>query len=158
MGISAFAAGDNMSDKNVRMQNVLAKIRRGENVTVVALGGSITTGFNSKNPGADGWAGLTGKWLTDLAAQYGSKVTFYNRGVSGTDSAFAVARLEDHVLSVKPDLLLLEYAMNDQWLETKVRERTYEAIVRQVMKDSDTAVLALFVNERKAPYPSAQNV
>lgn len=158
MGISAFAAGDNMSDKNVRMQNFLAKIRRGENVTVVALGGSITTGFNSKNPGADGWAGLTGKWLTDLAAQYGSKVTFYNRGVSGTDSAFAVARLEDHVLSVKPDLLLLEYAMNDQWLETKVRERTYEAIVRQVMKDSDTAVLALFVNERKAPYPSAQNV
>lgn len=39
-----------MEEKSeVRIQNVLAKIRRGEDVTVAVLGGSITTGYNS-NP------------------------------------------------------------------------------------------------------------
>ncbi|MCR4743457.1 MAG: SGNH/GDSL hydrolase family protein [Treponema sp.] len=158
--LPVFAAGDNfMNEKSdLRLENFLAKIRRGEDVTVIALGGSITTGFNAKNAASEGWAGLTGAWIKDLASKSGSKVTFYNQGVSGTDSAFAIARLDDHVISLNPDLLLLEYAMNDQWLDAKVRNRTYESIVRKVLSKGDTAILALFVNERKAPYPSAQAV
>lgn len=159
MCIPVFATGDFMSEsKDVRLQNFLAKIRRGEDVTVVALGGSITTGFAAKTPGKEGWAGLVGEYLRNLADENGSKLTYYNRGVSGTDSAFAIARLQDHVISVKPDLLLLEFAMNDQWLDPKVRERTYEAIIRNTLKNSDTAILVLFVNERKSPYSSAQAV
>ena len=50
---SAFAQkkGNNyMEEKSeVRIQNVLAKIRRGENVNIAVLGGSITTGYSS-NP------------------------------------------------------------------------------------------------------------
>ena len=128
--LPVFAAGDNfMNEKtDLRLKNFLAKIRRGEDVTVIALGGSITTGFNAKNAASEGWAGLTGQWIKDLASKSNSKVTFYNQGVSGTDSAFAIARLDDHVMSLKPDLLLLEYAMNDQWLDAKVRNRTYESI------------------------------
>lgn len=158
--LPVFAAGDNfMNEKtDLRLENFLAKIRRGEDVTVIALGGSITTGFNAKNAASEGWAGLTGQWIKDLASKSNSKVTFYNQGVSGTDSAFAIARLDDHVMSLKPDLLLLEYAMNDQWLDAKVRNRTYESIIRKVLSNGDTAILALFVNERNAPYPSAQSV
>lgn len=154
-----FAQGENsMKSSDVRLQNFMAKIRRGENVTVIALGGSITTGYNSKNPAKDGWAGLTGEWLKNLAKENGSTLSFYNQGCSGTDSAFAIARLNDHVLKYKPDLILLEFAMNDQWLEAKVRERTYESIIRSVMDNTDTAILVLFVNERKSPYSSAQAV
>ncbi|MCR4735250.1 MAG: SGNH/GDSL hydrolase family protein [Treponema sp.] len=153
-----FAAGDSFMNENVdvRLENFLAKIRRGEEVTVLALGGSITTGFAAKNPSADGWAGLTGAWIKKLGAENKAKVNYYNRGVSGTDSAFAIARFDNHVAALKPDLVLFEYAMNDQWLDTKVRKRTYEAIVRRLLSDSDCAILALFVNERKAPYPSNQ--
>ncbi|MCQ2576610.1 MAG: SGNH/GDSL hydrolase family protein [Treponema sp.] len=144
-------------NENVRIQKVFSKIRRGEPVTVIALGGSITTGFASNPITTKSWAARTGKWLVELGEKNNSKVTFINQGVSGTDSAFAVARLQDHVLSKKPDLLLLEFAMNDQWLSPAVRQRTYEAILRSVLKDSDAAILALFVNERAAPkYSSNQ--
>jgi len=76
--------------------------------------------------------------------------------VSGTDSAFAAVRLKDHVTAFKPDLVILEYAMNDQWLDPKVRRRTYEGVIRRIMDGTDCAVLALFVNERKPPYPGQQ--
>ncbi len=153
-----FAAGSDYMSENqdVRLQNFFAKIRRGENVTVVALGGSITTGFNANPAASNGWAGKTGTWLKELAGQNGSTLTFLNQGVSGTDSAFAIARLDDHVISKNPDLVLLEYAMNDQWLETKTRKRTYEAIIRKILEKTDSAILALFVNERKAPFSSNQ--
>ena len=141
---------------DVRMQNFLAKIRRGEEVNVVALGGSITTGFAAKNPAKEGWAGLTGEWLKKLGEKNSSKVNYYNRAVSGTDSAFAVARYDSHIKALNPDLLLLEFAMNDQWLDPKVRKRTYEAIIRRTLCESDCAILVLFVNERKAPYSSNQ--
>lgn len=158
MIFSTFAKDDNSMKENelTRIQNVMAKIRRGEDVKVVSLGGSITTGFSASPANTKGWAGLTGSWLKNLAKENNCKLTFANQGVSGTDSAFAVARLQDHVISLNPDLLILEFAMNDQWLETKVRQRTYEGIIRKVMNNTDTAILALFVNERKAPYPSNQ--
>lgn len=158
MVFSVYSKDDSsMNEKDViRLQNVLAKIRRGEDVKVVALGGSITTGFSASPANTKGWAGLTGTWLKELAAENNSKLTFANQGVSGTDSAIAIARLEDHVISLNPDLLLLEFAMNDQWLDPKVRQRTYESIIRKVMNNTETAVLALFVNERNAPYPSNQ--
>lgn len=144
-------------NENVRIQNVMAKIRRGEDVQVVALGGSITTGFNANPSKEKGWAGLFGQWLSDFADEYDCNLRFANEGVSGTDSAFGVARLEDHVLKLNPDLVILEYAMNDQWLQPEVRQRTYEGIIRRIMNNTDTAILALFVNERKSPYPSNQS-
>ncbi len=143
-------------NENVRIQNVMAKIRRGEDVQVVALGGSITTGFNANPTKTNGWAGLFGRYLSEFAEEYDCNLRFANEGVSGTDSAFGVARLEDHVLKLNPDLVIIEYAMNDQWLQPEVRQRTYEGIIRRIMNNTNTAVLALFVNERKSPYPSNQ--
>lgn len=143
-------------NQDLRLQNFFSKMRKGEDLTVIALGGSITTGFAANPAGANGWAGKTGAWLVNLGKENNSKVTFLNQGVSGTDSAFAIARLQDHVISKNPDLLLLEFAMNDQWLETKTRKRTYESIIRSVLSKTDAAILVLFVNERKAPFSSNQ--
>lgn len=150
-----FASGENEMN-NARMNNFFNKIKNEETVTVVTLGGSITTGFNSNPISVNSWAAQTGKWLEDLGKKNNCKVNFYNRGVSGTDSAFGVARLEDHVLALNPDFVIIEYAMNDQWLDGKVRKRTYESIVRRILKETDAAILALFVNEKNPPYPSNQ--
>lgn len=154
--MSVFLFANEEINMNSRMENFFAKIKRGEEVKVVAIGGSITTGFSANPIAAKCWAGLTGKWLKELAAQNGSKLTFYNRGVSGTDSAFGVARLDSHVLSLNPDFVIVEYAMNDQWLDAKVRKRTYESILRRILESSDAAILALYVNEKNPPYNSNQ--
>lgn len=130
----------------VRIQNVLAKIRRGESVTIAALGGSITTGYNSNPIGQKSWAALTQKWFEKIAAENGAKINFLNEGVSGTDSAFAVARVKDHIINNKADLVILEFSVNDLWLDTNTRNKTYEGVIRQIMNNSETAILALFIN------------
>ncbi len=152
------ASGDNFMEENaeVRIQNVMAKLRRGERVKIAALGGSITTGYNSNPINANSWAARTAGWFRSKAAESGCELTFANEGVSGTDSAFASVRVGDHIKAIGADMVILEFAMNDQWLDPKVRRRTYEGVIRQMMNGTDTAVLALFVNERKPPYSGQQ--
>lgn len=152
------AAGDKyMAEKEeVRIQNVMAKIRRGEPVTIAALGGSITTGYASNPISTNSWAGKTEAWFQTICDKSGSKLTFLNEGVSGTDSAFAVARVQDHIIKNNVDLVILEFAVNDQWLDGASRKRTYEGVIRQIMNNSDTAILALFINTLGDNLPGQQ--
>ena len=53
----------------VRLQNVMNKIKKGENVTIAAFGGSITTGYNSSPINKNSWAAITGQWFKDKAEE-----------------------------------------------------------------------------------------
>lgn len=56
--------------------------------------------------------------------------------VSGTGSDFGACRVNEHVIAHKPDLVFVEFAVNDnRWPMQLVRE-TMEGIVRQVWKAS----------------------
>ena len=138
------------------ISRVMSSLKNGNEITIAALGGSITTGYAANPPLQKGWAALVNEWWQKKALETGGKVTYYNAGVSGTDSAFAAARLEDHILSKKPDLVFLEFAMNDQWLDRRVRQRSYEGILRSML-NGGSAVFALFVNEKLPPYRSNQD-
>lgn len=113
---------------DARLQAVLARLDAGLPVTVVALGGSITTGYAATTPARSGWAAQVAAAL----ARRGP-VRFVNAGVSGTDSAAAVQRLQAHVLDEQPDLVLLEFGVNDQWLDPQVRASSYEALLRRLL-------------------------
>jgi lysophospholipase L1-like esterase len=134
-----------------RLQRVMARLRRGETIAMAALGGSITTGYAAQPPQTAGWAALVNEWWQNKAIESGGKVVYYNMGVSGTDSAFASARVRDHIIDKNIDLVFLEFAINDQWLDKAVRNRSYEGIVRQMMSGSDRALLCLYLNERGGP-------
>jgi len=141
---------------DVRLRNCFAKLREGKTISVVALGGSITTGHQARPPELAGWAGLVNDWFKERALEPGAckpgaSVKFYNSGASGTDSAFASIRLADHVLAYNPDLVIVEYAVNDQWLSARVRKRSYEGVVRRLMYNSGRAVILLALNEKGAP-------
>lgn len=142
--------------ENARIQNVMAKIRRGEEVHIASFGGSITTGYNSSPITEKSWSALVGQWWKQKGAECNATVKYMNEGVSGTDSAFGAVRVKDHLINNKVDLVILEFAMNDQWLETTVRRRSYEGIIRQIEDNSPRGILALFVNERAAPQKGQQ--
>lgn len=111
---------------DARLQAVMKKLDAGEPVTLATLGGSITTGYAAKPPRDKGWAAL-------LAKSLGSKVKLVNAGLSGTDSAAAVQRLQAQVLDPAPDLVVVEFGVNDQWLDPAVRGSSYEALLRRLL-------------------------
>ncbi|KQW44906.1 hypothetical protein ASD88_19345 [Pelomonas sp. Root662] len=111
---------------DARLQRVMQRLEAGEAITVAGIGGSITTGYAAQPPRERGWAAL-------LAKSLGPKVRLVNAGVSGTDSAAAVQRLQAHVLDKSPDLVIVEFGVNDQWLDATVRSSSFEAILRRLL-------------------------
>jgi lysophospholipase L1-like esterase len=141
-------------NENARLQQTLAKLRRGETVSIVAIGGSITTGHQARPPESAGWAAHVKRWWQEKAGQTGGKVNFYNSGASGTDSAFASIRIQEHALQYEPDLVIVEFAINDQWLSSRVRQRSFEGVLRQLLADSQRSVIILSLNEKAYPEKS----
>ncbi len=127
-----------------RLRAVLQKLDAGQPITVAAIGGSITTGYAAEPPRQRGWAAQVAAWLGQRGA-----VNFINAGVSGTDSAIAVQRVQAQVLDAAPDLVLVEFGVNDEWLDARVRASSYEGLLRQLLAaPRPPAVLPLLLTQQ----------
>jgi lysophospholipase L1-like esterase len=88
------------------LPNTAAKLDRGGEVTVVFIGGSVTRGG-----GSAGYVEATGAWLKQQWPE--ATIRAVNAGISGTDSNFGAKRYDRDVLVHKPDLVFIEFAVND---------------------------------------------
>jgi len=135
--LSLAAGGAGAETADPRMQALMRKLDAGEAITIATVGGSITTGYAAQAPREKGWAALLAKSL---------KARLVNAGVSGTDSAAAVHRLQAQVLDAQPDLVIVEFGVNDEWLDPAVRASSYESLLRRLLsapKAPAVMVLAL---------------
>jgi len=131
---------------NYRLKKVLAKIRKGEKVNIAAIGGSVTEGAGPAKF-TDGYAY---QFFRALKATYapgdGSNLYFDNAGLSGTSSLTGVVRYKQDVTDVlggTPDLLIVEFAVNDGG--EPVFQRSFEALVRDALQaNPETAVMAIY--------------
>ncbi len=127
---------------DARLQAVMQKLQAGEPITLATLGGSITTGYAAQPPRERGWAAL-------LARSLGPRVRLVNAGLSGTDSATGVQRLQAQVLDKSPDLVVVEFGVNDQWLDPAVRGSSFEAILRRLLTaEKPPAVVVLGLTQQ----------
>lgn len=108
------------------LPNFFSKLVRGDSIKVAYLGGSITA--------QNGWRVLSLEWFK----QQFPKSTFseINAAIGGTGSDFGVFRLHDHVLKFKPDLVFVEFAVNDGNTATEKITRSMEGIVRQIWEQN----------------------
>jgi len=97
---------------------VFSRAARGAPLRYVAIGGSIT---EASGPG---WIG---DWLRDAFPE--SRVAAINSGMSGTGSSLGVFRLERDVLAHQPDLVAIEYCVNDGGLPDEDAARYLESMI-----------------------------
>lgn len=122
-----------------RMSDVFQKARNGEDITVAYIGGSITEGYNA------GTTEFYAKTCTDLLQGYFPDITVtgVNAGISGTPSLLGNLRLERDVLSADPDIVFVEFAVNDG--QEADYKNAYESLVRTLLtQEKDIAVVLLF--------------
>lgn len=92
------------------MRKTLEKLKKGEHVTIVALGDSITAN-TIHNRGCMNYVSLLD---TALKQTYGfACCTVINSGVPGSSYNQAITRLEKDVLRFLPDLVIIALGMND---------------------------------------------
>ena len=125
-----------------RLNSVLAKARRGEAICVAAIGGSITAGGSHTKDPARRYIRQVAKWFETTFP--GLKVRFVNAGIGATDSAYGALRVKHDVLDQHPDLVVVEYAVNDT-APPPGHGDSYEGVLRQLLSSSkDMAVIELF--------------
>jgi len=100
---------------NYRMKAAIEKTRRGENVTIAYIGGSITEGYNASVPDRC-FARRSVDTFRELFAKDGKNVSYLNAGMAGTPSTLGMIRYKRDVLDrlkALPDIVFVEFAVND---------------------------------------------
>ncbi|SDD78311.1 hypothetical protein SAMN04487894_11399 [Niabella drilacis] len=130
ISISSFAQTDSLlpaREMTVRagLPNFYKKLKAGKPVKIAFLGGSITRAGN----------GYRDQLLKSIREQNPSNtITEIMAAVSGTGSDFGACRVDDHVIRHHPDLLFVEFAVNDNKMLMKLVRETMEGIVRKTWK------------------------
>ena len=130
-GLSAFAvempnpivpdAGDTQAPRRT-LGRVFQKLKAGEDVGIAYFGGSITA--------APGWRVKTFKWFKETFPK--ATVREINAAIGGTGSDLGVFRCNAEVIAQRPDLVFVEFNINDGSPTNDFRRATMEGIVRQL--------------------------
>ncbi|WP_291651119.1 SGNH/GDSL hydrolase family protein [Clostridium sp.] len=121
---------------------VLKKAQSGQEITVAFLGGSITQGCNATKQ-EDCYASKIYLWFKDTFSN--TNVNFINAGVGATGSIIGVHRVQKQVLDKKPDIIFIDFAVNDKsMIYDKV---AYESLVRRILSvKNPPAIVEVFMS------------
>ena len=146
MGIVAGAAYAQSPDEAnlARLERVMAKARRGEQVTVGVIGGSITKGGAASSPEKD-YASLVTQWWRKTFPK--SEIRLVNAGIIATGSNYGSLRVQRDLLLQHPDFVIVEFAVNDK--NTQACAESLEGLIRQVLPQSNQPAAILLFMMRK---------
>lgn len=132
---------------NKRLKAAIEKAKRGEEVTIAYIGGSITQGAGAKPIHANSYAYQSYERFKRLFEPAGrDNVRFVKAGVGGTPSELGIVRYDRDMTrdgTVQPDIVVVEFAVNDAGDETE--GNCFESLVLNVLSSSNRpAVIILF--------------
>ncbi len=141
LGFSCFAAPGGIGD-------FVKKAENGEALTVVFFGGSLTWGANASDPNKTSYRGIT---MKNLRLSYPkARWNFVDATIGGTGSMLGIYRLERDVLAYKPDLVFLDFTLNDNAKTTDdAALAAYEGIVRHILTKGNCPVFPVFLASRE---------
>lgn len=124
------------------LPNFSEKIKKDRYVNIGYLGGSITEA-------SDGWRDITYNWFR-VNFPY-TIISQINGGIGGTGSELGVFRIESDILTQSPDLIFVEFAVNDGGKPREYVLKNMEGIVRKIWKNApDTDICFVYtVDETK---------
>ena len=123
---------------------VFEKLKAGKETTIAYFGGSITA--------APGYRVKTFKWLQETFPN--AKLVEVNAAIGGTGSDLGAFRCQGDVIAKKPDLVFLEFSLNDGHPSNEFRKATVEGIVRQLWaSESKPEIVFLYTTSRMLNHP-----
>ena len=111
-----------------RLAKVFKKAQAGEKITVAYLGGSITQGSSAGDK--DCYARLTTDWL--IAQFPDAEIEYVRAGIGATGSYIGIHRANRDVLSKNPDLVFIDFSVNDTTEHTERNINSYDSLIRKL--------------------------
>ncbi len=135
-----------------RILKVLEKAARGESITYVAIGGSITQRYNASKLELC-YASLIEKWLCEKFPH--TEIKHVNAGIGATGSLIGVHRLARDVLCHNPDFVTVEFSVNEG--DSDASRESYDNLIYNIL-NSATAPAVLCIGMVNKGGGSAQKV
>lgn len=127
-----------------RLAKVFKRAKAGEEITVAYLGGSITQGSSAGNELC--YARLTTDWLEEKFPE--AKINYVNAGIGATGSYIGVYRADRDVLVHKPDLVFVDFSVNDTTEHTQRNIESYDGVLRKLwLSESAPAIVTIAMTQ-----------
>lgn len=120
-------------------RRAVSLLEAGEAVTIVAFGDSISAGFAVRR-------GFDHFWLRLLKEKYPqAEIAIKNEGVCGATSFDGLARLDWSVIANVPDLVTVNFGINDMYMGIRLGEfkSNLIEIVEKILEGSKSEILLL---------------
>ncbi len=114
------------------LDNTFYRLTHDKALTVGYFGGSITEGAGASDASRTSWRARTTAWFRETFPDAG--VTEIQAAIGGTGSDLGMFRCEADLLSKKPDLVFIEFAVNDGGTEYASVLAQTEAIYRKIRR------------------------
>ena len=131
----------NMGDTS----RISAKLRAAENgspLTIAYLGGSITEGKNYSRPFSE--------YIKNTFAKGSFKEV--NAGLSGTSSVVGLVRSEKQIVEQKPDIIFLEFSVNDH--EDIMYKKCFESCIKKFLDMPNEPAVGIVITRSKGGFSS----
>lgn len=130
---------------NYRLKKVIEKCKRGEDVTIAYIGGSITQGAGGKPINTMCYAYRSYAAFCEMFSPCGGdNVHYVKAGVGGTPSELGMVRYDRDVTKdgeIEPDLVVIEFAVNDEGDETE--GVSFESLVMKILQAKQAPAVLL---------------
>src|SRR5512136_828132 len=133
--------------QNRFLKRTLADLQNGCHITIVTFGDSITAGYAVRR-------GFPSFWKEMLQQKYpDARIEMINSGVSGDTTMDGLARLDWSVLSYEPDLVTVNFGINDcvMGLELEEFEMNLVEMVRRIRAGPGSEILLLSSQPLETP-------
>lgn len=111
-----------------RLHACMQRAKKGEELTIAFLGGSITQGSLATKP-ENTYAYRVFSWWERTFPK--ALFHYINGGIGGTTSHYGVSRAVTDVLMYQPDFVVVDFSVNDE--PDSFFQETYEGVLRKVL-------------------------
>ncbi len=140
LALSCFALSSGIGD-------FVKRAEKGESLTVVFLGGSLTWGANASDPNRTSYRGLIMRYLRKQYPK--ARWVFVDAAIGGAGSKLGIYRLKRDVLAYNPDLVFLDFTLNDNAKTTDdIALAAYEGIIRHILSNGHCLVFPVMLASR----------
>ncbi len=161
----------------------IQKAKTGKPIVIAYLGGSITYGattepiagtnshnkiydYTTFNPDKESWRAKTFEWLRNNFEQKPGQFRQINAAIGGTPSLLGAYRLEQDVLSKNPDLVFVEFAVNDNGVAKLTLNnpdaphsilRSTKSIIKRLRKNNPNVAIVMPLSPHRVLEKSVHN-
>lgn len=141
------------------LENTYTKLTKNKKLNVVYFGGSVTngTGLPEAERDTKSWRGLISNWLTATFPE--ANIKNVNRAAGESGTFLGAYRLARDVIAENPDLLFVEYSINDFYYGSSYTQASaqFETIVRKVREALPECDIVTILVTDQANAPAARN-